>query len=74
MVALLLDGGANPDVADKEGNTLLHAAKSAKLVSILLQRGLGPNMANQVSSSNLLIVRLLMGCSFPRFNYLASFK
>ena len=44
----LLEGGANPAAADKEGNTLLHMTDSPELMAALLTRGGDPNVTNQV--------------------------
>mgnify|MGYP001982502313 CR=1 FL=1 len=44
----LLDGGANPNLTDTEGNTSLHVCESPELMAALLTRGGDPNVTNQV--------------------------
>ena len=46
---MLLEGGAEPNVADKDGNTPLHTAQSSELVIALLERGAVLEAANKVS-------------------------
>ena len=48
---MLLEGKADPDVADKDGNTPLHSAKSSELMTALLTAGLDPNATNKVQTS-----------------------
>ena len=45
----LLGKGANPNVADKDGNTPLHEAGSAELVTALVEHGLDLEVGNKVS-------------------------
>ena len=45
---MLLEGGANPGVADNKGNTLMHTTESPELMAALLERGGDPNVTNQV--------------------------
>ena len=45
----LLQGGANPSVADKEGNTFMHTTDSPELMAALLTHGGDPNVTNKVS-------------------------
>ena len=60
----LLEGGANPAAADKEGNTLLHTTDSPELMAALLTRGGDPNVTNQVDQPpNRPVV-----CLIPRAN------
>ena len=52
QVKLLLDGGAEPNLADREGSTPLHSAvtrdrnDSFSVVKLLTERGADVNMAN----------------------------
>ena len=48
LLMVVLKRGANPDMADKEGNTLMHTAESPELMAALLTRGGDPNLTNQV--------------------------
>ena len=45
---MLLEGKADPNVADKRGDTPLHLCKSSKLMATLLTAGAEPNATNQV--------------------------
>ena len=45
----LLGKGANPNVADKDGNTPLHEAGSIELMTALLEQGADLEVANKVS-------------------------
>ena len=46
---MLLEGKADPNVADKRGNTPLHLCKSAELMTALLKAGAVLEAANKVS-------------------------
>ena len=46
---MLLEAGANPNVADKGGDTPLHAAESSELMAALLEHGADLEAANKVS-------------------------
>ena len=48
LLMALFERGANPHVADKEGNTPLHVCDSPKLMAALLTRGGDPSVTNQV--------------------------
>ena len=48
LLMALFEGGASPNAADKEGNTLLHTTDSPELMAALLTRGGDPNVTNQV--------------------------
>ena len=45
----LLKAGANPNVADKKGNTLMHTTESTKLMAALLKNGGNPHITNEVN-------------------------
>ena len=45
----LLEQGANPNVADKDGNTPLHEADTVELMTALLEHGADLEVANRVS-------------------------
>ena len=42
-------GGANPNVADDEGNTPLHLCNSPELMTALLEAEADPNATNKVT-------------------------
>ena len=44
----LLEHGANLNVTDEQGNTLMHTADSPELIDALLSRDLDPNAVNKV--------------------------
>ena len=45
---MLLEGKANPNVANKDGDTPLHLCESSELMAALLNAGADPNATNQV--------------------------
>ena len=48
---MLLEGKADPTVADKDGNTGLHCAKTSELMTALLAAGADPNATNKVKQT-----------------------
>ena len=44
----LLAKGANPNVVDKRGNTLLHTIENPEMLKALLSYGAEPNVINKV--------------------------
>ena len=49
LMMALLKGGANPNMADKDGNAPLQLCESPALMAALLQAGADPNVTNQVT-------------------------
>ena len=68
MAELLLQAGANPDLADANGNTLLHVAVGLrmKLTVALLQRGANPNVVNRSGETPLSLVLSALKQSRPQ--------
>ena len=48
LLTVLLERGANLNVTDSKGNTLMHTAESPELMAVLLSRNLDPNATNKV--------------------------
>ena len=48
LLTMLLEHGANLNVTDSKGNTLMHTAESPELMAVLLSRNLDPNATNKV--------------------------
>ena len=45
----LLESGADPNVQDSDGNTLLHLCESSEVMAALLKHMANPNSTNNVS-------------------------
>ena len=57
---LIPHGRADPNVVDKDGNTPLHKAESAELMTALLKAGANPDVPDKVNKPYLL-------CPFIRY-------